>query len=145
MLQQALQRGLEAKLNQKAPLFEFMDNNDLEEYLKLPVQEKYYYRIMISQLDKVFEDSLPNMVKDGQIIKAEASKIKGFWTKLKLTGSQTPCARENATMYCSNYKLTLFGGNVPITGGAPFDVYEADLQTQKWEKVHIENNILTPS
>jgi len=40
--------------------------------------------------------------------------------------------------------LSLFGGNIPTTGSAPFEAYEVDLETHIWNKYNISPSFNQP-
>ena len=58
------------------------------------------------------------------------STITGFWSKLKLTGSNVPAARENATLMpvLENGKFVVYclGGSPMVTGQFSFEIYKID-------------------
>ena len=73
----------------QVPTHIFEDNNAVDEFVKLGVQQQYQFKIDIKQFDEKLAVKLPYVFENDRLhrLSIEESKRTGFWHKLHLTGS----------------------------------------------------------
>ena len=130
------------------PLYDFVDNIVLEDFLRLDAAKQYKYRIKLDQFNDIAAMKLPHVQEGKNIIRYRADKSTkvGFWSKLLLTGSGQPMARENSTLMPSVENgmliLYLFGGSPMIPGLQKFEIFKINPQKRKWHKVIYDKPVI---
>lgn len=76
--------------------FHFVDNEKVDMFLGLQFKQKLGLKLDIKELNAIFKPQDTYMMVRSTVVLDLGQRVRGFWTKLQVGGSQLPVSRDNA-------------------------------------------------